>query len=316
MKLLTLFLCISVSVFAQDFANIKSKTDNYSGMLTVEELTNNIKTDFKSEENQVKALFSWLTKNIRYDLEEFYNPKNKRTSFRYRTLEEKENILQALKDVRVNETLSSRKAVCEGYAQTFAKVCNLLEIENEVIKGYARSSYNDIGKPIEQPNHAWNAVKINNQWIYVDATWGAGHQNNGKWLRKFKPYFYDIKKETYFKTHLPEDTVWRLRIERMDKTVFYNQPIYSHHFLTSDYELLHITSGFLKKDKDGKVQLSLKNVPQNKKIHFGFIGEKFAKKPEIEINNKTTTVSIIPPKNATEIYLLIDLEVMVNFKII
>jgi len=315
MKLLTLFLCISMSIFAQDFTIINSKTDLYSGVLTAEKLAKNIKSDFKSEENQVKALFSWLTKNIRYDLEEFYNPTNKRTRFRYRTLKEKEYILQAIKDERVEKTLSSRKGVCEGYAQTFAKVCNLLNIKNEVIKGYARSSYNDIGNPIQQPNHAWNAVEINNKWIYIDATWGAGHQNNGKWERKFKPYFYNIKKETYFKTHLPEDSKWRLKVARLDKATFYNQPMYSHRFLVTNYELLNTSSGFLKKGNDGKIHLSLKNVQPNQKIHFGFLGEKFAKTPEIIHKNGITTVSITPPTTATLASLLIDLEVMVNFKI-
>ena len=316
MKSLFLTLFISFSIFSQDFSKIKEKTNTYSGLLTAEQLSKKIATDFSSETDKVKALFSWMTKNIRYDLEEYYNPKNKTTSFRYRTIEEKNKILQGIKDKTVNETLRTRKGVCEGYAQTFAKVCNLLNIENEVISGYARASYNDIGKPIQQANHAWNAVKINNKWIYIDATWGAGYQNNGKWYREFKPYFFNMKKETYFKSHLPENTSWVLKVGRIDKKTFYNQPIYSHRFLDTNYKLISTNSGFLKKDKNGKISISLKNVTPNQKIHFGFLGEQFAKEAEITTKNGITTASISPPRNAKQVFLMIDIEVMITFKVI
>jgi len=315
MKIFLLTLFISCSFFAQDIYTIKTKTDSYPKILTAEKLAKKIESDFTTNQDKVKAIFCWLTENIRYDLDEFYNPKHKTTNFRYRTLEEKESILQKIKDKKVSETLSTRKGVCEGYAQTFAKVCNLLHIENEVIKGYARGSFNEIGKPLSQPNHAWNAVKLNGKWIYIDATWGAGHEENGKWHRKFKPYFYNIKKETYFKTHLPDSSIWRLRVERMDKNTFYNQPIYAHSFLESGYILKKPTTGFLKRDKNGKISITVKDLDPNKRIHFGFLGQRFANKATVISKNGVTTASIIAPKNAKLAFFTVDLELMVTFKI-
>lgn len=316
MKSLLLSFFLSFSIFAQDFSTIKEKTNKYPGLLTAEKLAKHIASDFSSEEDKVKALFCWMTKNIRYDLEEYYNPSNKRTTFRYRTIEEKNTIIQGIKDKTVSETLKRRKGVCEGYAQTFAKVATLLNIENAVISGYARASFNEIGNPIQQPNHAWNAVKIKNNWTYIDATWGAGHQNNGKWHREFKPYFFNMKKEHYFKTHLPEESVWRLKVNRMDKITFYKQPIYSHRFLTTNYKLISPANGFIKKDKNGKITVSLKNIAPNQKIHFGFLGDQYAKEGAITIKNGITTASILPPTNASLAFLMIDLEVMLHFKVL
>ena len=315
MKLLITFF-ISLSLFSQDISTIKQKTDRYSHKLSVEKLAKKINADFTSDENKAKAIFCWLTQNISYDLEEFYNPTNKKRSFKYRTIEEKNAILQGFKDEIVAETLKDNKAVCEGYAQTFAKVCNLLQIENAVIKGYVRASFNDIGKPRQQPNHSWNAVKLNNEWVYIDATWGAGHQINGKWLRKFKPYYFDIKKDTYFKSHFPEEDLWILKVGQIHKDDFYKQPIYSHRFLNTNYKLVQPTNGFLKKEKDGSIRISLKNIDATKKIHFGFLGEKYAKPAIISSNNGVTTASIIPPKNASQTFLMVDLEVILYFKLL
>ncbi|TYP97988.1 transglutaminase superfamily protein [Tenacibaculum adriaticum] len=313
--LLIFFLLISFSISAQNFSVIKEKTDLYSGLLTAEKLAHKIELDFSSEEDKVKAIFCWMTKNIRYDLDEFYNPTRKEISFRYRTNEERDQKLQEIKNKTVAETLSTRKGVCEGYAQTFSKICDLLQIENEVITGYVRTSSNTIGKPQQQPNHAWNTVKINNKWIFIDTTWGAGYENNGKWLRNFNPYYFNISTKKYFKTHFPEKSIWRLRVGRMEKEEFYNQPIYSHLFLKSDVELTAPKSGILSKNKNGKIDIILKNIKPSQQIHVGFLGLPYAQKPEVTSKNGVTSVTITPPTNALQLFLLIDKEVAIEFLI-
>lgn len=316
MKYFIFFFFSSALIFAQDFSSIKLKTDKYSGLLTAEKLAKKIDLDFSSKEDKVKAIFCWITKNIRYDLKEFYNPNRvKRTSFRYRTLEERDKKLQEIKDNLVRKTLQSRKGVCEGYAQTFSKVCNLLAIENSVIKGYIRQSAININNPHSSPNHSWNAVKIDTKWIFIDATWAAGYEVNGKWLRKMNSYYYDIPKEKYFKTHLPEKSIWRLRIGRMEKEEFYNQPIYNHRFLKSDIDLITPKTGIIHKNKNGKVVFKLKNIKDDQLIHIGFLGNSMAQKPDVITKKGVTTVSIIPPKGARQLFLLIDKEVVLEFLI-
>lgn len=313
MKQLLFFLFISASIFAQDFSSIKMKTDSYSGLLTAEKLANNIKRDFSTDEDKVKAIFCWMTRNIRYDLEEFYNP-NRKTSyrFRYQTQEELQQKLQKIKDKTVTKTLSNRKAVCEGYAQTFAKICDLLNIENEVIQGYVRQRANNIKKPLAQPNHTWNAVKVNEKWNFIDVTWAAGHEINGRWLRKFNPYYYNISKEHYFKTHLPEKSVWVLRIGRIKKKEFYNQPIYKPAFLTSGVKLVSPQGGVLNK-KDRKIEIKLKNLSPTQSIHIGFAGMQLAQTPDVITKNGITTVSITVPNGVQQTFLILDKEIVLEF---
>lgn len=315
MRILFLVVFITFSSFSQNFDAISLKTKRYPGLITADQLAQNIKRDFKNKEDQVKAIYSWLTANIRYDLEEFYNPNREtKVSFSYQTLEERDRKLKAIKDEMVNETLSTRKGVCEGYAQTFSKVCTLLDIENEVIEGYIRSSSNRIGKPLQSPNHSWNAVKLNDKWIYVDATWGAGSEYNGRWIRKFNSYYYDIPKKKYFKTHLPEKSIWKLRVGRIDKEEYYKQPIYSHEFLKSNVELSSPSSGILNKSRNGSVTMELKNAT-DKEVLVGFLGSTRALKPNTINKNGNTIVSIMPPPGAKALFLLIDREVAIEFLI-
>lgn len=314
MKHFFIFFLISFSVFSQDFSKIKAKTDTYYTIRNAKDLAERINSDFSSEEEKVKALFCWITDKIKYDLKEFYNPNREtQTRFRYRTLEERDKILEEIKDKLVTKTLSSRKGVCEGYAQTFAKVCNLLGIENEIIKGYVRTNYRDINRPVSLPNHAWNAVKINNKWMYIDTTWASGFVINGQWEKKFIPYFYNIPVKTYFKTHYPEKSIWKLRVGRMEKNDFYNQPIHTYAFLTSDVELTSPLSGVLRKNRDGKIEIQLQNVQPTQSIHVGFLGDPMAKTPIISTKNGITTVSTQVPKNTNQLFLMIDGIVVLEF---
>ncbi len=314
MRFLVPFLILAGSCFSQDFSNITSKTNTYTNITRVEDLAEKIGKDFSSDEDKVKAVFCWLTSNIRYDLEEYYNPSSKRTAFRYRTEEEKEKILQDMRDNLVAETLISKKAVCEGYAQAFTKICDLLDIESEVIKGNTRFGYLDIGKPKYESNHAWNAVKINDEWKYFDATWGAGSVVNGAWKSYFKPYYYDIPKQHYFKTHFPEKSIWKLRIGRITTEEFYNQPIYMDGFLESDVTLIYPQTGIIKKDQQGNITIKLKNASA-KNILLGFLGSNIAKRPTINSLNEITTITFLPPPHAQECFLLIDREAAIQFLI-
>ncbi|MDX8553172.1 transglutaminase [Tenacibaculum sp. 1B UA] len=313
-QLLFLFFLATTIVSAQDFSLIEEKVNSYPKFSKVENLAQQIASDFKTKEQQVQAAFYWLAHNIQYDLDAYYHPKNKRISFRYRNEQEKLEKLQAIKDGIVNETLLTRKAVCEGYAQTFAKICSMLQIENEVIKGYIRNSSNDIANPKTNSNHAWNAVKLNNKWVYVDVTWASGVVNNNRWQPLFNPYYYNIPEEKYFKTHFPEKKLWQLRIGRMDKKDFYNQPIYDAAFLKSDLELITPSKGIL--DRNSTIELKIQNLRPNQSVSFGYSGYRYAVKPDkVLTKNNITTITTTHLEKSKQLFLIIDKEVMLEFLI-
>lgn len=315
MKQLLFFLFFtSLTVFSQDFSDIQEKVSSYPKLITAENLAKTIAKDFNSKELQVKAAFYWLTQNIRYDLEAFYNPKNKRVSFRYRDEAERLQKIREIKDNIVKETLRTRKGVCEGYAQSFAKICTLLNIENEVIKGYIRNTSREISRPRNSTNHAWNAVKINNKWRYLDATWAAGAVTNGKWQRRFNPYYYNIPKNKHFKTHFPADKLWQLRIGQMNLAEFYNQPIYDSSFLKSNIQLIAPQKG-IANTTNNQIEIKLKNLKDNQRVMIGFLGYQFAVEPKIVRKNNISTLTIIPPEKAKELFVLVDREVMLEFLI-
>lgn len=310
------FLIISYSTFSQSFDRVDRIVLEYPKFSKIENLASKIDADFSSDEEKVRAAFFWLAKNIRYDLKQYYNPTGRSFKFSYRNELEKEQKIEAAKNKIISNTFKTKKGLCEEYAQSFKKTCTLLNIEAAVIKGYTRNSADDIGKVVSETNHAWNAVKLNNKWIILDATWAAGYLMNGKWTRKFNSYFYDIPKDKIFKTHLPEDSIWILRFGRITKSEFYNQPIYGQEFLDSAIELLSPKSGFINIKKGENIVLTFKNLSKKASLLYHFKNYKYAKRPILKSENNITTLTILNPLRNSELHLFLNNKTALQFKVL
>lgn len=313
-QLLFLFLTITLNSYSQDFSKVDSIIKTYPKFSKVEDLANKISTDFTSDSDKIRASFYWIATNIRYNLKEYYKPTQRRYSFYYSSEEDKKQKLQTLVDNLVIKTFISKKGVCEEYAQSLKKIYDLLEIESTVIKGYVRNNANEIGKIRHNTNHAWNAVKLNNEWIILDATWAAGYELNRKWVKEFDNYYYNIPKEKIFKTHFPEETIWVLRFGRMTKEEFYNQPIYNNTFLSSGIELKNPTNGII--NIRNKANLEFEFIGLNESLYYLLSGEKYLKKAEIIKKGEKSIVSIANPKRKTTLIFFIKNRNAVQFNLV
>lgn len=313
-KLLALFLLLSFSLQSQDFKYVDAKVSKYPSFSKVEDLANQIETDFSTDQEKARAAFYWLATNINYNLKEYYNPTPRTYSFRYKNEAEKQQKIAAAKNKIIQATFKTKKGVCEEYAQSFKKICDLLNIEAAVIKGNVRNSPNEIGIIQKTTNHAWNAVKLDNQWLLLDATWAAGYLYNGRWRKKFNNYFYNIPKEKIFKTHLPEKSIWILCFGRISQRDFYNQPIYGQGFLASETALIAPQKGIIEIKKDKNLELQFKNLPVETALIYNFKGNRYAQKGFLKFKDGFTFLTIPKPEKNSELYIYISSEVALQFK--
>ncbi len=314
-KLIILFLFFNIPSNSQDFSNVDALVKNYPRFSKVEDLANKIKKDFSTDTEKVRAAFFWLTKNIRYNLKQYYNPKPRRYKIEYASEEEKNQKLLALKYQLVEDMFKNKTGVCEEYAQAFKLICNLLDIESEVIKGYTRSDVNKIDKVSKTVNHAWNAVKVNNKWLLLDATWAAGYNDGGKWVRRFDPYYFDVPKDKIFKTHYPEETLWVLRFGRMSIQEFYKQPVYKSTFLNTETELISPKNGIIRTDPSRDILIKFKNFDTGSQVIYNFTGIKGTQKAVISTVDNLSTITIKNPRKNTNLFLFINGNDALHFKV-
>ena len=160
-------------------------SNNSVAQNTVEKLTHALTENMPNDSLKVVAIYNWITTNIGYD-----------RYFRKR-LEGDTTLYQ-----EPNNVIIRKKAVCIGYAKLVNEMCHLSGIESHIVDGMTKSD----GTHIDNEEHAWNVVNINNLWYILDATWGATDGFSSKKYLFTPP-------SVFLLNHLPHDPVWQLSSE-------------------------------------------------------------------------------------------------------
>ncbi len=207
-----IFSAIGFSIFSQKkvveiknpYIDIDKVIDLKNDSLTsLVKIGTYINLKFSKEEDIGRAIFYWITKNISYAPE---------LMFTYKT----NNNRAAL----AKEVFENKIGVCIGYAVIFDSLCKLSNLNSYIIEGSTKQSFlpSIIG-------HAWNAVKINDEWKLIDATWGSGYLQGNKFVRKINNYYFFSSPNKLISSHIPIDPIWQMLERPMTLYQFYaNKP--------------------------------------------------------------------------------------------
>jgi hypothetical protein len=179
-------------------------------------LADSLTQRFHKEDEKVRAIYAWVATNISYNTIGY---KNGWTDTQ-----------------NVPQLLHSRKALCSGFSLLFDYLCQCASIESEIIEGYAKGIGYTSGQKFKKPNHAWNAVKIEDTWHLLDATWAAGLTDTSFETAIELDRYFKVDPEVFIKTHLPEDPTWQLLPSKQTIEGFENGvPIPLHNMAMNGY---------------------------------------------------------------------------------
>jgi hypothetical protein len=152
---------------------------------TPAELSREITQHIKDDSLKVAAIYKWVTDNIFYD-------------YHFRRREEGDTTLYQ----EPEQVILRKKGVCIGYSKLINRLCAEQGIPSVVIEGYVKDEHGNFAKE----EHAWNAVKINQNWYLLDATWGADNAFAAK-------LYFLTPPNVFIKNHLPHDPLWQISDE-------------------------------------------------------------------------------------------------------
>lgn len=210
-------VCV-VFTHAQDYERIDATIELYPNRFnTAEELSAFITRDFKTEEEKVRAIYTWIIQNVAYEPEEYKN-----FNFNFKNYRERNQKEEKTRKKVISRTLREGIAVCEGYAMLFERLCELQEISNYLVRGDIKTHFDDIGRPFRK-THMWNVAYIEGKPFLFDPTWGAGKYRR-KFIKEPTYFYYKTPPKLFINTHYPhqgEDTFTDLSFSRED---FANMP--------------------------------------------------------------------------------------------
>ena len=134
--------------------------------------------------DKILYIHDWITENIEYD--ETLNKTNRNDIY---------------------GAFIEKEVTCGGYAKAFKYLADKLNIDCIIIQGKATSDE-------KTENHAWNYIKLSNNWYGVDCTWDdpiiiGGNENE----KQQKYYTYFLKGKEAFNNHKPFETFWDTKIK-------------------------------------------------------------------------------------------------------
>lgn len=302
--LFSIFFCYQ-NLFSQDFNKVDNQVQNYKFIRSANQLAQRIDSDFNSDIEKVRAIYTWVTLNIKY-----YNPKANTFLLKdpqtiiYYNEDDLKRRLKLIDEEIVRETFLTKKGICNNIALVINKVCNLLEIENELIKGFVKSTANEINIIPKYKNHIWNSIKINNNWIFIDATYGISWDNI---LLKSKSNYayFNISKEKLRLTHYPSKNKWIKLMEQTPLNTFSQLPIFSDKFFNYNSVLISPKNGTIN-SVNKKVTITIKNLNPSTVINYKYDGRFALKKPIIVYNKPHTEIIIAKPEKGKILTLYFD----------
>lgn len=130
-----------------------------------------------SKMEQARSIYQWICRNIAYD-----------TTYQIYT---------------ADECWDKRQGVCQAYCELFYRLAEPLGIHTIVISGKTK----DMQGNVSGKGHSWALVEMEDGWILVDPTWGAGGIKDNMFQRKENDMsWFHVDPYWLIFTHYPDET--------------------------------------------------------------------------------------------------------------
>lgn len=306
------FLFISVFSFSQDFSVVDNVSRSaYKKVKSIEDLASRIDYDFKTDLEKVRAIFIWLTYNISYREKQSKLLKSPEFLVYYNE-DHLQRILKEKDEKVMTKVFNERSGVCYGFSLLFNRVCDLLNIENELVFGYVKK---EIGIIPKTKNHVWNAVKIKNKWLMIDPTHSAGYAFNGMWKREFNPMYFDVKPEVLNKTHFPSKIKWRRFLKQKELDDFCSDPVVKGAFFKQNIDILESKKGIIELKEKNYIDFKIKGIKDVKSILYSYADEGIIKIPEVSKRKNYNRYFFKRPKRSTTLQIYINNELALEYAV-
>ncbi len=194
-----------LSMRGQNFARIDSIAMKAPLLATrsTADLVAYCKANAYNDLEKTRFYFVWVARNVRYDEDV---AQNVHLDFDSKT--------QSPQYV-----FKQHKAICTGYARLLAYLCKQSNIPAIYVAGYGKEE----SKVDSIETHAWNVIKIGEEWALFDPTWASNVLGSDSTFLgvSFERYFMGTP-DYFQKGHLPYDPVFQLTKELTSRQTFFD----------------------------------------------------------------------------------------------
>ena len=162
-----------------------------------------------NKEESVYFIYKWIAQNIEYNCD-------------YITEEES--------DTELIRTYNEGKGGAIGIPSLFNRLCELLNVESNIITGLTKIDTYNKSHLIEIKDYAWNSVFINKKYYLIDPIRGAGSCAGKNFYKRQDDKFFGINPKDSIRFHFPNKEKWQLLSNPVTKEEFASMALISEGF--------------------------------------------------------------------------------------
>ena len=186
----------------RDFTVVDEYVRQVPEYATTQELADALTCHFTDPIDRARAIFDWCAYNVTYDWLAFQSGNH------------------PAQDAQT--VLRTKKGVCAGYANLFQSLAERIGLQSRVVHGYGKGiGYDPAQKQVKGSNHAWNVVRVDEEWRMIESTWGAGYINNNQFIRAFQPLQFLVDPEEFVYSHMPLDDTLQFTVHKYSWEEFF-----------------------------------------------------------------------------------------------
>lgn len=222
---LVLLLCLSIplSLMGQkdndEIYSWATRTGHYSH----EQLIDFAEDNLTDQETIARFFYYWIALHIDYD-----------DSI---TLTDINNTREGAESVQVNTVFAAKKTTCLGFTNLYNSFLQHFDISHRLVIGYTRGPSHVLEGIEPQADHAWSAIRLDDQWHLVEITWANQYIND----RYARDYYFKTDPAKMMLQHFPEKEEWQLLEEKWSFEKFVKAPMLDPWYLSrsiADHELV------------------------------------------------------------------------------
>ncbi|MBK8502720.1 MAG: hypothetical protein IPL46_11155 [Saprospiraceae bacterium] len=144
----------------------------------------------KNDLEKIRAIYQFVTHYLTYDYAALDNNRRR--------------INQNIYDI-----LERKKGICWDYAALITTMADAAEMTCLSIIGFSKD-LNSL-KVSDQPDHAWNLVKMDSNYYLLDATWGSNTLGQTDLFKEsYQSDYFLTRAELFAKNHFPSNSFFQL----------------------------------------------------------------------------------------------------------
>lgn len=213
---LTLVVCLSISL------SLKGQRDNdelYSwatrtGHYSYERLIDFAEDNLTDQQSIALFFYYWIALHIDYD-----------DSI---SLEDISRTREAAESVQTATAFKSKKTTCLGFTNLYSSFLDHFDIDHRLVLGYSRSPMNVLEAIEPREDHAWSAIRLNDEWHLVEITWANQLIDD----RQARDYYFKTDPAEMMLQHFPKNEKWQLLDEKWSFDKFVKAPLLDPWYLS------------------------------------------------------------------------------------